>query len=195
MLAMASRLRFNDPARFQPRNRRSASSTGSRFLKAWTAASAFCTLGLLLANSVAVAAPHRAAITQLLSSRTTSLPRPGPESAVSPLASRMHRGMRDGMVDRHDFPLSPPVNYFSATHSSRPSSELAAGNSVFVAEVPDSGGQFRFEHRGPITKVVPQSYRRMCDSLSRKIWDEPDGRRISFDIRGKPGIAIEIPIN
>jgi hypothetical protein len=42
---------------------------------------------------------------------------------------------------------------------------------------------------------VRQGYNRFCDNVSAKIWDEPNGRRLSFDSRGKPGLAVEIPLH
>lgn len=54
--------------------------------------------------------------------------------------------------------------------------------------------QFRFKRRGPALRDLSTSYKDMCANVSEKIWDEPNGRRIKFDIAGKPGVAVVIPI-
>jgi hypothetical protein len=59
-----------------------------------------------------------------------------------------------------------------------------------------ANGAFRFEHRGGnVTREIPRGYNRMCDALSVHIWNQPDGKRLCFDVRGKPGISISIPIH
>lgn len=64
-----------------------------------------------------------------------------------------------------------------------------------VDETP-SGGQMnlRFQKRGNAFRDLSKGYREMCDKASAKLWDEPNGKRVRFDVRGKPGIGIEIPI-
>ena len=54
--------------------------------------------------------------------------------------------------------------------------------------------QFRFERRGPAIRDFSRGYKEVCAKVSRKIWDEPNGRRIKFDVAGKPGVGIELPI-
>lgn len=41
---------------------------------------------------------------------------------------------------------------------------------------------------------LQRGYKDMCARVSSKIWDEPNGKRIKFDIAGKPGVAVVIPI-
>lgn len=53
---------------------------------------------------------------------------------------------------------------------------------------------FRFERRGSAGRDLSQGYKAMCQNASEKLWDEPNGKRVKFDIAGKPGVAIEIPI-
>lgn len=57
-----------------------------------------------------------------------------------------------------------------------------------------SAPQFRFERQGPAIRDFARGYKEVCAKVSRKIWDEPNGRKIKFDIAGKPGVGIEIPI-
>ena len=60
---------------------------------------------------------------------------------------------------------------------------------------PRANSSLRDAHRGSMANSVSQSYNRFCDNLSASVWAEPNGRRLSFDIHGKPGIAIEIPVH
>jgi hypothetical protein len=53
--------------------------------------------------------------------------------------------------------------------------------------------QLKFNKRGSISDLG-KSYREMCDRVSAKLWDEPNGKRIRFDVAGKPGVGIEIPV-
>ena len=59
-----------------------------------------------------------------------------------------------------------------------------------------AGGQMqlRFQKRGNAFRDLSKGYREMCDKASAKLWDDPKGKRVRFDVRGKPGVAIEIPI-
>ena len=59
---------------------------------------------------------------------------------------------------------------------------------------PGNNAQFRFKRRGDAGRDLAAGYNSVCDSVSRKVWDEPDGKRLRFDIAGKPGVALEIPL-
>jgi len=54
--------------------------------------------------------------------------------------------------------------------------------------------QLKFQKRGNAFRDFNKSYREMCDNVSKKIWDDPNGKRIRFDVAGKPGVAFEIPV-
>lgn len=56
------------------------------------------------------------------------------------------------------------------------------------------GATFRFERRGSAGRDLSQGYKAMCQRASEKLWDDPNGKRVKFDIAGKPGVAIEIPL-
>lgn len=58
-----------------------------------------------------------------------------------------------------------------------------------------SPAQFHFKRQGSALKNLSRGYRDMCDTVSAKVWDEPNGRRVRFDIAGKPGVAVEIPLH
>jgi len=57
-------------------------------------------------------------------------------------------------------------------------------------------GQLRlkFQKQGNAFRDLNRSYREACDRVSAKIWDEPNGKRVRFDVAGKPGLGVEIPI-
>jgi len=63
-----------------------------------------------------------------------------------------------------------------------------------TADKPSDEAMFRFERRGSAGRDLSQSYKAMCQNASEKLWDEPNGKRVKFDIAGKPGVAIEIPL-
>ena len=54
--------------------------------------------------------------------------------------------------------------------------------------------QLKFNKRGNAFRDLNRSYREMCDRVSQKIWDDPNGKRVRFDVAGKPGIGVEIPV-
>lgn len=62
-----------------------------------------------------------------------------------------------------------------------------------VAAAP--GDSFKFERRGSAGRDISRGYRDMCAKVSNKLWDDPDGRRVKFDIAGKPGVALVIPLH
>lgn len=85
---------------------------------------------------------------------------------------------------------------------SRPSLRQQALHSVIVAAEQDTqslqsgngGANFRFERQGSAFKNISRGYQNMCATLSGKVWDDPNGRRIKFDSAGKPGVAVVIPL-
>ena len=61
-------------------------------------------------------------------------------------------------------------------------------------ETPSDGASFRFNRRGHAGRDIAQGYNNMCEAVSRKVWDDPKGKRVKFDVAGKPGVGIEIPL-
>lgn len=57
-----------------------------------------------------------------------------------------------------------------------------------------NSAQFRFKRRGNAGRDLAAGYNAVCETVSQKVWDEPDGKRVRFDIAGKPGVAVEIPL-
>ena len=73
--------------------------------------------------------------------------------------------------------------------------DLSAALAAMDAPAGSPNGAFRFERRGNVAREIPRGYNRMCNALSAHIWSEPEGKRLCFDVRGKPGIAIQIPFH
>lgn len=144
-----------------------------------------CLIGLAVpaacmgADSVAAPRPLRLALEgnalriepmrQNLRSSATAMPRRGPPTDGSPASVRQQA--LQGL-------LSPPEQVEAL--SSRDASP------------------FRFRRQGNVGselgRDLGRSYRTLCDNASRKIWDDPNGKRVKFDVAGKPGVAFEIPI-
>ena len=38
-------------------------------------------------------------------------------------------------------------------------------------------------------------YRKLGEDLAARLWDDPRGRRIRFDVAGRPGLGLEIPFD
>jgi hypothetical protein len=86
-------------------------------------------------------------------------------------------------------PLPPPSVGQRALEGMLASAEAAP---MPVAE--QENATFRFRKQGNAGRDIQQGYKDMCDRVSRKLWDEPNGKRIKFDVAGKPGVALEIPL-
>jgi hypothetical protein len=125
---------------------------------------------------------------------------------------------RPSHVSTHDFqvvapamqnPVAPPAQSSiappaqSSLASAQRSLKRRALNSLLNAPEPvvetsyaengQSDFNLRFERQGTAARDVSRGYKQMCVNLSHKIWDEPNGRQIRFDVAGKPGIAFEFP--
>lgn len=71
-------------------------------------------------------------------------------------------------------------------------SEMVADDEPSLSGTPEN--RFRFEKNGNAARDLSRGYRDMCAKVSDRVWDDPNGRRIKFDIAGKPGVAVEIPL-
>ena len=72
---------------------------------------------------------------------------------------------------------------------------LADAPDAAFDEAPRDGQlDLRFHRRGNAFKDLQGSYREMCNRVSQKIWNEPSGKKVRFDVAGKPGFGVEIPI-
>ena len=69
-----------------------------------------------------------------------------------------------------------------------------ADHQAASSPVATDGASFRFNRRGNAGRAIAQGYNNMCDAVSRKVWDDPKGKRVKFDVAGKPGVGIEIPL-
>lgn len=46
-----------------------------------------------------------------------------------------------------------------------------------------------------LDRRLRSNYRQLGERLASKLWDDPAGRRVKFDIEGRPGIGLEIPFD
>ncbi len=151
-------------------------------------------IGLSLIGSLMLVAPAKGASAVGQSLRL---------DLAMPATGLAHRGDWQARPNR-EIPLSRPDANPVRALPAEPSLPIRALQSVLFtadserepvrASSRQAAVEFRFERRGPAIKNLARGYRRMCDSVSRKLWDDPNGRRIKFDIAGKPGVGIEIPI-
>ena len=58
----------------------------------------------------------------------------------------------------------------------------------------DGYPQLRFKKQGHLARDIKRSYRNMGENLARRVFDDPKGKRIVFDIEGRPGVGVEIPL-
>jgi len=175
------------------------SPTGNSRLQARIATIAFCMSSWLLAGSACAAAP-------MVATGNVAMPQPQALQLHSPkfraadgdvlqaggsFSSRLFRasGARHRSGPRE---FRNPPRAFGALTTDAPRT-LDLSVDVAAAEQPTAA--FRFErHNGAVVREIPRGYNRMCDALSAHIWSQPQGKRLCFDMRGKPGIAIQIPI-
>jgi hypothetical protein len=54
--------------------------------------------------------------------------------------------------------------------------------------------QLRFKKQGHLARDIKRSYRNMGENLARRVFDDPKGKRIVFDVAGRPGVGVEIPL-
>lgn len=115
--------------------------------------------------------------------------------AATPLPATRHAELRAPVA------VAPMGKRAHVFHQTRPSLSQRALQSLLEnadRETPAAGeaaGEtFRFERQGSAARDISQGYKRMCATVSGKLWDEPNGKRVKFDIAGKPGVAVEIPL-
>lgn len=108
---------------------------------------------------------------------------------MQPLNTRIHRAAARRMPSIA--PVEPSLAHRALQGVINPPEHLVDQASIGS---PQPAVQFRFKRQGPAFRDLSASYKDMCANVSGKIWDEPNGRRIKFDIAGKPGVAVVIPI-
>lgn len=129
---------------------------------------------------------------------------------VAPQGNRaLALGLNNGSLPRADAESAMRTRHSALMGRSHndvqvePSLKQRALQSVFTAPpgnydelIPaDQSAQFKFDRRGNAGRDLRRSYINMCTSVSRKLWDEPNGKRIRFDVAGKPGVKFEIPLH
>ena len=63
-----------------------------------------------------------------------------------------------------------------------------------MARGPVPFAQLDFAGTGPWHQDVQRGYRDLTERVSRQVWNDPQGRRIVFDVNGRPGVGVEIPL-
>jgi hypothetical protein len=64
-----------------------------------------------------------------------------------------------------------------------------------VATQPEAGyPELKFQKRGHLARDIKRGYREMGENLARRVWEDPRGKRIVFDVAGKPGVGVEIQL-
>lgn len=149
-----------------------------------------CLLGLVVpaacmgAEAIAQARPLRLALDSRLV-LDADLPRQDPE----------RRSERANVLPRHDAPTPGSPAYLR---------QQAVQGLLLPPEQPEAmatsdASPFRFRRQGnrgsELGRDLRRGYQNMCDNVSRKVWDDPNGKRVKFDVAGKPGVAFEIPIH
>lgn len=72
--------------------------------------------------------------------------------------------------------------------------QLATATPPMVASPSPPLPVLAFRDAGPLHREVQSGYRDFTESVARRVWTEPDGRRVIFDVGGKPGVGVEIPL-
>jgi hypothetical protein len=62
------------------------------------------------------------------------------------------------------------------------------------AESADGKPSFKFRKQGHVARDLRRGYRAMGERLAGRVFDEPRGKRVVFDVAGKPGVGLEIPL-
>jgi hypothetical protein len=115
-------------------------------------------------------------------------PRSGRAARIAPLFSRDGTGPRA--------PAAHPDLQGRARDLGRQALRTVLDQDAIALDEQRADGrmQLKFQKRGNAFRDFNKGYREMCDKVSQKIWDDPNGKRIRFDVAGKPGVAFEIPV-
>jgi hypothetical protein len=109
------------------------------------------------------------------------------QAQLRPDLGRTGAGHRAARLDQRDPSLGQRALLSVLDEAETVDAELAQAGS--------GGGRFQFERRGSAGRDISRGYKDMCAKVSNKLWDDPAGRRVKFDIAGKPGVALVIPLH
>jgi hypothetical protein len=145
----------------------------------------------ILASPVATAqqAPLRMDLKPLVQARPAALaPRPGNRHtfvAPRPQVLERDRRLTDRRESRQDVLSTLSVGLLTGLEDS----------DTVATTLPTAGyPQLRFKKRSSLDRDIKRGYRNMGENLAKKVFDDPRGKRIVFDVEGKPGVGLEIPI-
>lgn len=54
---------------------------------------------------------------------------------------------------------------------------------------------FQLDAEQRLEQRLQHTYRRLGEDLAARLWDDPRGRRIRFDVDGRPGLGLLIPLD
>jgi hypothetical protein len=116
-------------------------------------------------------------------------PRPGSHAsfiAPRPQVAERDRRLTDRRESREDVLSSLGVGLLTAPDDI----------DATTVTTPNAGyPQLRFKKQGHIARDIKRSYRNMGENLAKKMFDDPRGKRIVFDVNGKPGVGMEIALH
>lgn len=151
------------------------------------AAFGFSLLGSLLFGAPAFAGDGAPPLQLKLASAPAAMGKPMRIATANTSSRRQPGSRQDRRLDAAEASL----------HERALQSMLAGGSAPDESTstaIADSEAQFRFERQGSAFRDLSRGYKNLCATVSGKVWDDPQGRRIKFDIAGKPGVAVEIPL-
>lgn len=56
-------------------------------------------------------------------------------------------------------------------------------------------GALRLDADERLDQRLRHTYRKLGEDLAARLWDDPKGRRVRFDVAGRPGIGLQIPLD
>ena len=120
--------------------------------------------------------------------------------ALAPEAERVVRdvpseapGRTDRAAARRAASIGAPIPQESLGQRAL-QSMLASSEAAPMPVADQESATFKFRRQGNAGRDIKEGYKDMCDRVSRKLWNDPNGKRIKFDVAGKPGVAFEIPL-
>jgi hypothetical protein len=120
--------------------------------------------------------------------RATPAPRMQRHSFVAPAPQVLERDRRltDRRESREDVLSTLGVGLLTSPD----------GFDATTTTTPNAGyPQLRFKKQGAVARDIKRGYRAMGQNLAKKMFDDPRGKRIVFDIEGKPGVGMEIALH
>jgi hypothetical protein len=169
-------------------------SRRSRMKAIWCTCGMLSILALCASEAAVAQQPLRMDLKPLLQAHSAPAPRPTPaqrakqrRSFVAPTPQVLERDRRltDRRESREDVLSTLGVGLLTGLEE----------NDAPASTLPTDGyPNLRFKKRGSLDRDIKRGYRNMGENLAKKVFDDPRGKRIVFDIEGRPGVGVEIPL-